>query len=75
MLTEDLTDLPLQQEVRNVLRRLIAEGHDPLDVSEAALATASALSISVEGQTRTGAKLYAAGAALLNCAGKTAPRH
>jgi hypothetical protein len=68
MLTENLSDLPLHQEIREAMRKMISAGNDPLDVAEAALSVAGALAVSVEGQARTGSKLYAAGAALLNAA-------
>lgn len=76
MLTEDLSDMPLHREMRDVFRRMIADGADPLDVAEAALAVGGALAVSIEGQIRTGSKLYAAGAALLSASGEAStPAH
>lgn len=68
LLTEDLSDLPLQQEIRDKLRAMIAAGHDPLEVAEAAFAVAGGLAVAIEGPLRTGARLYGAGAAMLNVA-------
>ncbi|MFB0487771.1 hypothetical protein ABIE45_000357 [Methylobacterium sp. OAE515] len=70
MLTDDLSDMPLHDEIRSTLRAMIRRGLDPLDVAEAALAVGSALSVSIEGQVRAGSKLYAAGSALLSAAGE-----
>lgn len=74
MLDEDLTDLPLQQEIRENLRAMIAAGHDPLEVAEAAIAVAGALALSVEGPARTGAMLAGVGAAMLSAASDVAER-
>ncbi len=65
MMTEDLSGMPLHVEIRETIRAMIARGHDPLEVAEAAQVVASALSVSIEGEVRAGAKLYAAGLALL----------
>lgn len=70
MLAENLSDMPLHGAIRENLRTLIAAGHDPLDVAEAAMTVAASLSIAVEGQIRTGSKLYAAGSALLSAVGE-----
>lgn len=72
MLTEDLSDLPLHDEIRSTLRAMIRRGLDPLDVAEAALAVGCSLAISIEGQVRAGSRLYAAGSALLSAAGEAA---
>lgn len=65
MMTEDLSSMPLHDEIRSTLRAMIRRGVDPLEVAEAAQVVASALSISIEGEARAGAKLYAAGLALM----------
>lgn len=76
MMDEDLSGLPLHDEIRATLRAMIRRGIDPLEVAEAALAVGSALSVSIEGQVRAGAKLYGAGVALLAAAGEAAsPQH
>lgn len=65
MMTEDLSSMPLHDEIRSTLRAMIRRGLDPLEVAEAAQVVASALSISIEGEARAGAKLYAAGLTLM----------
>lgn len=70
MMTEDLSGMPMHEEIRDTMRAMIRRGLDPLEVAEAAQVVATALSVSVEGEVRAGAKLYAAGTALMKGAEK-----
>ncbi|GEL42251.1 hypothetical protein MEX01_28420 [Methylorubrum extorquens] len=70
MMTEDLSGMPVHEEIRDTLRAMIRRGLDPLEVAEAAQVVATALSVSVEGEARAGAKIYAAGAAIMKAAEK-----
>lgn len=72
VMAEDLSDMPVHDEVRDALRAMIARGLDPLEVADAAFSVATALSLAIEGEVRTGAKLYATGAALMQASAPAA---
>ncbi|KQP53037.1 hypothetical protein [Methylobacterium sp. Leaf106] len=63
-LNEDLTAEPVHAEVRDVLRRMIEEGVPPVEVVEAAMATATALCLDLEGIGRTATRLLTVGTKL-----------
>lgn len=56
-LIEDPTASPLHEEFRRLLKAQIDRGEAPMEVIEAALATATALCIDAEGLLKTSARL------------------
>lgn len=63
-LNEDLSSEPLHAEVRDLLRRMVKRGVDPVEVVEAALTTATALCLDAEGIGRTATRLLTVGTRL-----------
>lgn len=61
---EDLSADPLHARVQVLLAEMVAEGHDPKDVMEAAITTGSALGVDVAGLGATAKYLMHVGATL-----------
>lgn len=65
-LFEDLSEAPLHDEFRKLLRAMIERGEAPVEVIEAALATATTLCIDSEGMAKTAVRLLHVGSVLGN---------
>ncbi|MGH1588651.1 hypothetical protein ACRBEV_10145 [Methylobacterium phyllosphaerae] len=65
-MNEDLSDAPLHEEFRKLLKAQIERGEAPVEVIEAALATATSLCIDSEGLAKTAVRLMHVGSVLGN---------